>query len=137
YEYGRDGTDEQRQEVGRLPGYKQPKSKVPQYRFFPFVGLIFPETTKSNRSRYASVLRFADDQGITPDGLAAFIAEHGGIAKIAQSQRNGSAPEPPKSNPKLDEAVVRAEKILCGIEGDNPEYIRALLKLTDDGCYRF
>ena len=138
YEYWKDGTQEQKGEVEALPGYKVSK-RGEHYRFFPFVGLIFPEATRTSRGLYASVLRLADDQGIRADGLPAFIAARGGLAAMAQAERGKSKAEPPKSNPKLEEAAkVNVTKLLCGVEGEHPEYVRALLQLMpgEDGCYR-
>jgi hypothetical protein len=53
--------------------------------FTPLVKLVFPKKaqTPATVSRYASVLRFAEEEGIEPNGFAAFVRRNGGLAACA------------------------------------------------------
>jgi hypothetical protein len=50
------------------------------------VRLIFPQDARQLRNWYASALRRAKRYGITADQLSGFLAEYGGVEKVARAE---------------------------------------------------
>jgi len=79
--------------------------------FTPIVKALFPEKeSRTNLTRYASVLRFADSEGISPDGFAAFVKKRGGLV-ACQREDSTKHPQPRKG------VAVDHEKVLSRMRG--------------------